>query len=190
MLQNLALLLVLCLYCFPIVIQGSYQHGRKPYIVYMGEMPMGRTYAIKEHHLNLLEAVTGSQKIAKKIRIHSYGKSFNGFVARLLPHEAKKLLGKENVISVFPNTHNKLHTTRSWDYLGMPLNVNRRPNIESNIIVGVLDTGISLDCPSFNDKGYGPPPPRWKGKCVTGANFTGCNKYSSFHALFSSHCYK
>ncbi|XP_019426825.1 PREDICTED: subtilisin-like protease SBT4.15 isoform X1 [Lupinus angustifolius] len=174
-LQNLSLLLAFCLYCLPIVIQGSDQNERKPYIVYMGEIPMGRTYAIKEHHLNLLEAVTGSQQIAKQIRIHSYGKSFNGFVARLLPREAKRLLGEENVISVFPNTHNKLHTTRSWDYLGMPLNVNRRLNIESNIIVGLLDTGISLDCPSFNDKGFGPPPPRWKGKCVTTANFTGCN---------------
>ncbi|KAK7355395.1 hypothetical protein VNO80_14650 [Phaseolus coccineus] len=43
------------------------------------------------------------------------------------------------------------------------------------MIVGMFDTGISLDCPSFNDSGYGPPPPTWKGKCVTGANFTGCN---------------
>ena len=39
-----------------------------------------------------------------------------------------------------------------------------------------IETGISVDSPSFNDKGYGPPPRRWRGKCVTGANFTGCNK--------------
>ncbi|KAE9590858.1 putative cucumisin [Lupinus albus] len=48
---------------------------------------------------------------------------------------------EDNVVSVFPNTYRKLHTTRSWDYLGMPLNVKRRSNIESHIIVGVLDTG-------------------------------------------------
>ncbi|KAK7267960.1 hypothetical protein RIF29_20641 [Crotalaria pallida] len=173
--QNSPLLVVFCLYCLPIVIQGSNQHERKPYIVYMGEMPVARTYATKRHHLNLLAAVTGSQQLASEIRIHSYGKSFNGFVARLLPHEAEKLLEEENVVSVFPNTFNKLHTTRSWDFLGMTLKVNRHSNVESDIIVGVLDTGIGLDCPSFNDKGYGPPPRSWKGKCVTGANFTGCN---------------
>jgi hypothetical protein len=49
------------------------------------------------------------------------------------------------VVSVFPNTYHKLHTTRSWDFLGMPLKVKRNPNIESHIIIGVLDTGIYID---------------------------------------------
>lgn len=46
------------------------------------------------------------------------------------------------MVSVFPNTIRQLHTTRSWDFLGMPLNVKRNTNIESHIIVGVLDTGV------------------------------------------------
>ncbi|XP_061370059.1 subtilisin-like protease SBT4.15 [Gastrolobium bilobum] len=177
MLQNMSLLLVFCtLYCLPFMLQGSNQHERKPYIVYMGELPLARTYAPEDHHLNLLEATIGDHQLARESKIHSYGKSFNGFVARLLPYEAKKLLQEENVVSVFPNTHSRIHTTRSWDFLGMPLKVTRRHSkIESNIIVGLLDTGISLDCPSFNDTGYGPPPSTWKGKCITGANFTGCN---------------
>ena len=49
---------------------------------------------------------------------------------------------EDNVLSVFPNTQNKLHTTRSWDFLGLPLKLNRHSNVESDIIVGVLDTGI------------------------------------------------
>ncbi|KAK7337210.1 hypothetical protein VNO77_17773 [Canavalia gladiata] len=177
MLQNLALsvllLPVLCLYTLPV--QGSNKHERKPYIVYMGELPMRKTYAVENHHHNLLAAAIGDNRLARESKIHSYGKSFNGFVARLLPHEAEKLREEENVVSVFPNTFRKLHTTRSWDFLGMPLKVRRNPKIESHIIVGVLDTGIWVECPSFNDTGYGPPPPRWKGKCETGVNFTGCN---------------
>ncbi|TKY62008.1 Subtilisin protease SBT4.14 [Spatholobus suberectus] len=141
----------------------------------MGELPVARTFAVENHHHNLLEAAIGDKQLAGESKIHSYGKSFNGFVARLLPHEAERLREEDSVVSVFPNTHRKLHTTRSWDFLGMPLNVKRNSNVESHIIVGVLDTGIWVDCPSFNDKGYGPPPRRWKGKCVTGANFTGCN---------------
>jgi len=34
-----------------------------------------------------------SVQLARQSRIHSYGKSFNGFVARLLPHEAERLKG-------------------------------------------------------------------------------------------------
>ncbi|CAJ2632383.1 unnamed protein product [Trifolium pratense] len=177
MLQNLLLLLLvpIFLHSFPILIQGSNQYERKPYIVYMGELPASRAHTMEQHHYNMLEAVIGNKQLARESKIHSYGKSFNGFVARLLPHEAEKLKKEKNVVSVFRNTYNKLHTTRSWDFIGMPLKVRRNPNIESHIIVGVLDTGIWVDCPSFNDEGYGPPPRRWKGKCVMGANFTGCN---------------
>ncbi|XP_027363231.1 subtilisin-like protease SBT4.15 [Abrus precatorius] len=175
MLQNFPLLILFCIYSLPTLIQGSNQHERKPYIVYMGELPVANTYTLEDHHHNLLATAIGDQQLARESKIHSYGKSFNGFVARLLPHEAEKLLEENNVVSVFPNRYNRLHTTRSWDFLRMPLKVKRRFNIESNIIVGLLDTGISLDCPSFNDKGYGPPPRTWKGKCMTGANFTGCN---------------
>ncbi|OIW19957.1 hypothetical protein TanjilG_30905 [Lupinus angustifolius] len=141
----------------------------------MGELPVAKTYAVEDHHHNMLATAIGDKRMARESKIHSYRKSFNGFVARLLPHEAEKLQEEDNVVSVFPNTYRKLHTTRSWDYLGMPLKVERRSNIESHIIVGVLDTGIWIDCPSFNDEGYGPPPRRWKGKCMTGANFTHCN---------------
>ena len=48
------------------------------------------------------------------------------------------------MVSVFPSKVRKLHTTRSWDYLRMPLSVKRNLKIESNIIVGVLDTGNKL----------------------------------------------
>nr|XP_007162881.1 hypothetical protein PHAVU_001G188400g [Phaseolus vulgaris]ESW34875.1 hypothetical protein PHAVU_001G188400g [Phaseolus vulgaris] len=176
MLQNLLLsqLLLLLLFCH-LAVQASDQHERKPYIVYMGELQAGTTYAVESHHHNLLETAIGNKQLARQSKIHSYGKSFNGFVARLLPDEAERLKEEDGVVSVFPNRVRQLHTTRSWDFLGMPLKVKRNSMIESHIIVGVLDTGIWVDCPSFNDTGYGPPPRRWKGKCVTGANFTGCN---------------
>ena len=50
----------------------------------------------------------------------------------------------ENVVSIFPSKIRKLHTTRSWDYLRMPLSVKRNLKIESNIIVRLLDTGNKL----------------------------------------------
>ncbi|KAK7822089.1 subtilisin-like protease sbt4.15 [Quercus suber] len=65
--------------------------------------------------------------------------------------------------SVVKDKMQKLHTTRSWDFLGMPQSARRNHQIENNIIVGVLDTGIYIDAPSFDDKGFGPPPSKWKG---------------------------
>ena len=32
-----------------------------------------------------------SEELARKSKIYSYGRSFNGFAAKLLPHEAQKL---------------------------------------------------------------------------------------------------
>ncbi|KAJ8754152.1 hypothetical protein K2173_002051 [Erythroxylum novogranatense] len=157
------------------LVHASSDHEREPYIAYMGEHAGDRISTVDEHH-NLLVAAIGDESIARKSRLHSYGRSFNGFVARLLPHEVKRLSDEEGVVSVFKNKLNKLHTTRSWDFLGMPETVKRRPEIESNIIVGVMDTGIYVEARSFDDNNYGPVPAKWKGKCVTGANFTRCNK--------------
>ncbi|KAF9594992.1 hypothetical protein IFM89_035765 [Coptis chinensis] len=155
-------------------INGSSKVDRQPYIVYMGDAPRIRTSAVDDHHRLLMTAI-GDEKIAIDSKIHSYGKSFNAFAARLLPHEAQRLKDMEGVVSVFPNTMLKLHTTRSWDYLGLTPTVARNNKVESDIIVGLLDSGIYVSNPSFDDKGYGPPPAKWKGKCQKGGNFTGCN---------------
>lgn len=45
-------------------------------------------------------------------------------------------------MSVFENTRRKLHTTRTWDFLGMSEKLQKRNSkAQSNIIVGLLDTG-------------------------------------------------
>ncbi|KAK2978878.1 hypothetical protein RJ640_030927, partial [Escallonia rubra] len=156
-------------FCIPLA-----GNGEQPYIVYMGALPEGQKTLLEEHNNLLLEAI-GDEKMARDHKIHSYGRSFNGFVARLFPHEATILSGKEGIVSVFPNRVNQLLTTRSWDFLGMPETSKRNHQVESNLIIGVLDTGVYPDSPSFDDKGYGPPPSKWKGKCEKGVNFTGCN---------------
>ncbi|CAH9138433.1 unnamed protein product [Cuscuta epithymum] len=158
------------------VCSASDDEKRKPYIVYLGEVLARNSISAVDEHHNLLTQAIGDEELARKSRIHSYSKSFSGFVAKLLPHEARTLSRQERVISVFPNTVRKLLTTRSWDFLGMPTSVKRNQQTESNLIVGLLDTGIWVESPSFNDAGYGPPPAKWKGKCDTGVNFTSCNK--------------
>ncbi|PIN16828.1 Cucumisin [Handroanthus impetiginosus] len=163
----------LCLHLATLT-NGSSDNERQPYIVYMGELPEN-TISLKDAHNSLLSETIGDEMIARSSKIYSYGRSFNGFAARLLPHEAKLLSQKEGVVSVFPNKVQKLLTTRSWDFIGLPEKSKRNHQIESDIIVALLDTGIWVESPSFNDKGFGPPPEKWKGSCAKGANFTGCN---------------
>jgi hypothetical protein len=106
--------------------------------------------------------------------VYSYRRSINGFAARLTEQERQKLSTMEGVVSVFPSRTYQLQTTRSWDFLGLPRNARRSLPTEGEVIVGMLDTGVWPDSPSFSDDGLGPPPGRWKGACH---NFT-CNKYA------------
>jgi len=62
----------------------------------------------------------------------------------------------DTVVSVFPNRKNHLHTTRSWDFLGVSHQI-QRTSLESDIIEGVIDTGVWPESESFTDKGISPP---------------------------------
>ncbi|XP_020869658.1 subtilisin-like protease SBT4.10 [Arabidopsis lyrata subsp. lyrata] len=110
--------------------------------------------------------------------VRSYKRSFNGFAARLTESERQRVAEMEGVVSVFPSMNYKLHTTASWDFMGMKEGTNTKRNlaVESDTIVGVLDTGISPESESFSGKGFGPPPKKWKGVCSGGKNFTCNNK--------------
>lgn len=48
----------------------------------------------------------------------------------------------EQVLSVIPNKYHKLHTTRSWDFIGLPLTARRNLQTESDIVVALFDTGF------------------------------------------------
>ncbi|CAI0443445.1 unnamed protein product [Linum tenue] len=140
----------------------------------MGHKPNTETPA-SALHLSLLQQITGSASVSSDSLVYSYKRSFNGFAARLTDAEKDKLSGYEGIVSVFPNRIRKLHTTRSWDFLGFPQNV-KRATVESDIIIGMLDTGVWPESQSFDDSGYGPPPQKWEGVCQSSSNFTCNNK--------------
>ncbi|PKU87221.1 cucumisin-like [Dendrobium catenatum] len=150
--------------------------NQRPYIVYMGEKPKELVGLPPIAHSELLKKATGlSKEEATKRLIYSYTKSFNGFAAMLSDEEARKLSGLEELVSVFPSKQRQLHTTRSWNFMGFPSTVPHGP-FESDVIVGMIDTGIWPESKSFNDIGFGPPPSKWKGICQSNHNFTCNNK--------------
>ncbi|XP_052180651.1 subtilisin-like protease SBT1.5 [Diospyros lotus] len=114
--------------------------------------------------------------------LHTYDTVFHGFSAKLSPVEARKLEGMDGVVAVFPEQVRHLQTTRSPEFLGLKTTDNagllKDSDFGSDLVIGVIDTGIWPERKSFNDRGLGPVPAKWKGQCVAGKDFpaTQCNR--------------
>ncbi|KAF7816385.1 cucumisin-like [Senna tora] len=147
------------------------QDNRKTYIVYMGNHDQSGDAPKSVLHMSMLQKAIGRERAAGAL-LHSFKRSINGFVVNINEEEVEKIAAMEGVVSVFLNGKKQLHTTRSWDFVGFPQQVNRA-TAESDIIIGVLDSGIWPESSSFNASGFGPPPTKWKGACY---NITCNNK--------------
>ncbi|KAI5642399.1 hypothetical protein M9H77_00613 [Catharanthus roseus] len=151
-------------------------HNNGIYIVYTGAASQS-----SQHDL-LLSSLT----IREEERvIHRYRNGFSGFAARLSEEEAKSIAERPGVVSVFPDLILKLQTTRSWDFISQMDRQTKGLNPISNpsshgadTIIGIFDSGIWPESKSFDDKGMGPIPSRWKGTCVAGHDFkpSNCNR--------------
>ncbi|CAH2069490.1 unnamed protein product, partial [Thlaspi arvense] len=153
------------------------RQDKQVYIVYMGSIPSRPDYTPMSNHVSILQEVTGESSVEGRL-VRSYKRSFNGFAAQLTKSERERVAEMEGVVSVFPSKMYKLQTTASWNFMGLKEGNNTKRNlaVESDTIVGVFDSGISPESESFSDKGFGPPPKKWKGVCSGGANFTCNNK--------------
>ncbi|XP_027082653.2 subtilisin-like protease SBT1.7 [Coffea eugenioides] len=107
--------------------------------------------------------------------VHSYHNVFKGFAAKLSAEDVKTMEKKPGFISAQPQMLLSLHTTHSPNFLGLHQNVGfwNESNYGKGVIIGVLDSGIAPDHPSFSDEGMPPPPAKWKGKCQF--NTSACN---------------
>ncbi|KAL0875591.1 hypothetical protein Bca101_025296 [Brassica carinata] len=157
---------------------------KQVYIVYMGSLPSGLEYSPMSHHMSILQEITGESSIDGRL-VRSYKRSFNGFAARLSEPERERIAEMEGVVSVFRRKKLQLQTTASWDFMGLKEgnNTKRNPAVESDTIIGLMDTGVWPESESFSDKGFGPPPKKWKGVCKGGKNFTCNNCGASFFGI-------
>ncbi|CAH9118561.1 unnamed protein product [Cuscuta europaea] len=112
--------------------------------------------------------------------LYAYGRAAHGFSARLTSFQASELGKIPGVISVIPDQVRHLHTTHTPQFLGLAQSFGIWPNSDyaDDVIVGVLDTGIWPERPSFSDDGLSPVPSSWKGKCEISAEFpaSSCNR--------------
>ncbi|PKA61855.1 Subtilisin-like protease [Apostasia shenzhenica] len=147
------------------------------YVIYLGGTG-------SEEAANSTDIEAVNLKIEEKERINliqSYSHALKGFSALLTKKEADLLSRHDKVVSVFRDQILHPHTTRSWDFLEAEsgLGSERAHRRASNdVIIGIIDTGIWPESPSFDDSGMAPIPSRWKGICMEGFDFkrSNCNR--------------
>uniref|UniRef100_A0A803LDL2 Uncharacterized protein n=2 Tax=Chenopodium quinoa TaxID=63459 RepID=A0A803LDL2_CHEQI len=111
--------------------------------------------------------------------LHTYDTVFHGFSAQLTNADADILSKQFHILSLIPEQVRSLHTTRSPLFLGLePSSTNTSSLLEesdfgSDLVIGVIDTGIWPEHPSFKDRGLNAIPPKWRGFCPS--DFP-CNK--------------
>jgi subtilisin family serine protease len=139
-------------------------------------------------HDSALKSVGASQKL------YDYVYARNGFAAKLTPAQAAKLLRTKGVLMVVPDQMRTIQTDHSPEFLGLTAHNGLweqdggQGAAGENVIVGVIDTGIWPEHPSFSDRtGSGPNGkagklayqriPGWHGKCQVGQdwNASDCN---------------
>uniref|UniRef100_A0A5B6YR84 Subtilisin-like protease SBT1.3 n=1 Tax=Davidia involucrata TaxID=16924 RepID=A0A5B6YR84_DAVIN len=162
--------------------------AKKTYVVQMDKSAMPETFSdhVKWYSSTIKSVVLKPEKVEdtddEERVIYTYQNAFHGVAVRLSEEEAERLEEQHGVMAIFPETIYQLHTTRSPTFLGLETedstNVwsDKLPN--HNVIVGVIDTGIWPESPSFNDTGMTPVPAHWKGMCETGRAFAKhhCNR--------------
>ncbi|XP_008647207.1 subtilisin-like protease SBT3.18 isoform X3 [Zea mays] len=156
------------------------------HIVYLGHNNDLDPSLTTDSHLQLLSTVFTEPNEAREAILYSYSCGFSGFAALLNSTQATTLSGTDGVVSVFRSRMLEVHTTRSWDFMGLRLHMHteqssqRHLKFGDDVIVGVLDTGVWPESKSFrDDPHYGPVPSSWKGTCVVGDEFdpaAACNR--------------
>jgi subtilisin family serine protease len=157
------------------VAQTKTPQTKNTYIIHMDKSTMPETFTDNDH-FNWFDTSLKSVSETAEI-LYTYKHIAHGFSTRLTNQEAETLLKQPGILCVTPELRYQLHTTRTPEFLGLPKTNTLLPNSnqQSDVIIGVLDTGIWPELKSLDDTGLGPIPSSWKGECETGNNLNSSN---------------
>ncbi|KAL9457245.1 hypothetical protein AB3S75_006316 [Citrus x aurantiifolia] len=167
--------------------QGPTLAAKQSYVVYLGAHSHGPEVSsvdlnrVTQYHHEFLGSFLESNENPEDAIFYSYTRHINGFAAKLDDAVAAEIAKHPKVVSVFLSKENKLHTTHSWEFLGLeqsgripPNSIWEKARYGEDVIIGNIDTGVWPESKSFSDEGFGPIPSKWKGICQN-------DKDSRFH---------
>ncbi|KAL5780132.1 hypothetical protein ACOSQ2_010869 [Xanthoceras sorbifolium] len=173
-LLQINLLLIFC-YTFAVADEKN-QQFKKTYVIHMDKSNMPASF---DDHFQWYDSSLKSVSDDAAM-LYTYNNVIHGFSTRLTVDEAESLEKQPGILAVLPEARYELHTTRTPAFLGLGKSVTQFPASEavSEVIVGILDTGVWPEIKSFDDTGLGPVPRGWKGACEVGKTFSSssCNK--------------
>ncbi|CAJ2632878.1 subtilisin-like protease SDD1-like protein [Trifolium pratense] len=129
-------------------------------------------------HLSFIQQTISSDEDPSSRLLYSYRSAMDGFAAQLTETELEYLQKHPDVISIRPDRQLQIQTTYSYKFLGLNAakeNGWYQAGFGHGTIIGVLDTGVWPESPSFNDHDMPPVPKKWKGICQSGKAFNSSN---------------
>ncbi|KAG6409257.1 hypothetical protein SASPL_132292 [Salvia splendens] len=157
---------------------------RSTYIIHMDKTSMPKAFS--SHHFWYSSLLTSSKSVSQNADksepklIYTYDHAFHGFSAVLSTDEVESLKNSAGFISAYKDGVAMPDTTHSTKFLGLTSASGLWPasNYGKDVIIGIIDTGIWPESPSFKDDGMTEIPARWKGACNGGEDFNSslCNK--------------
>lgn len=170
--KSLISLLLILGFCY-VSMAAHNPDQRATYIIHMAKSEMPASF---EHHTHWYESSLKSVSDSAEM-LYTYDSVIHGFSTQLTREEAESLEQQPGILSVLPELKYELHTTRSPEFLGLDRSTDLFPASDSasEVIIGVLDTGVWPESKSFDDTGLGPVPSSWKGACESGTNFNSSN---------------
>lgn len=203
-----------------LVTTASAQEARRSYIVQLADKPVatytgqvaglpatkpadGQRLNIEaqdvQNYINYLETKQASvtSTVSAAHITHEYKVVFNGFAAMLTDAEVRALKKNSAVANISADSVLQLDTNYTPSFLqldapgGLWQQLGGQGAAGEDIVIGIVDSGIWPENPSFADRVdgngnashtgatqvYGAPPASWKGSCVTGEGFalSNCN---------------
>ncbi|KAL6856170.1 hypothetical protein ACP4OV_018972 [Aristida adscensionis] len=152
------------------------------YIVHANHLSKPPHFATLDHWYHSMVAAHSAPRAATDTAriLYTYDAAMHGFAVRLTGDEARRLSAHPGVTGVYRDKPRRLQTTRSPGFIGLDpaYGAWNKTNFGDGVIIGLIDSGIWPESPSFNDSGLGPVRASWRGGCAGAADFpaTLCNR--------------